>query len=206
MLCTLLFCLATPWSLGFSRNTGFTPYPTTVLRSLSRSPKLSLLLISSPPLSKWHCLQVAQVNTSGVILPSALKAKGQACFSEQSQLDVSLGLWILSGWHKVRKSVELTHLGQTVSRVCPLVPVPGFPELPLFLLFTLTSSPTLSLMDPVSFLELSIFNIFVLFSMKEFCNRTTRKGRVLVCIMKTQIVHKTNPLIHGTSSHQVHII
>lgn len=167
MLCTILFCLATSWSLGFSRNTGFIPYPTTVLRSLSRSRKLSLLLIRSPPLSKWHCLHVAQVNKSGVILPSLLNAKGQACFSEQSQLDVSLGLWILSGWHKVRKLLALTHLGQTVSRVCPLVPVPGFPELPLFLLFTLTTSSTLSLMDPMSFLELSIFNIFVLFSMKE---------------------------------------
>lgn len=83
-----------------------------------------------PHLSDWHSLQVAQVNKSGVIFSSVSKAKRQACFSEQSQLDISLGLWILSGWHKVRKLLELTHLGQTVSRVCPLVSVPGFPELP----------------------------------------------------------------------------
>lgn len=177
MLSTLLFCLTTLWSLGFYRNTGFTPYATTVLRSLSRSLKLSLLLSDLPLLSEWHCLQVVQVNKSGVILSSVSKAKGQTCFSEQSQLDISPGLWILSGWHKVRKSLELTHLGQTVSRVCPLVPVPGFPELPLFLLFTLISSSMLSLMDPMSFLELSVFNIFVLFSMKELLYQDNEKRK-----------------------------
>lgn len=168
VLCTLLSSLTTPWSLGFSKNMVFAPYPTTVFRSLSLGPNWICFSSDLPISVDDPVTQVAQANKPGVFLSSVLLAKGQVCFSEQSQLDFFLGLWILSGWHKVRKLVGVDSSGPDSLKSLPISPCTWISRNCLCLC---SSTPFLHLSylswaQWISF-ELSMFNICVLFSIKQ---------------------------------------